>query len=111
MKRGFLNTPRSKRVIEEAYAPKPPPGPEPSHHKRASQRIDPRPMQDGGKDAMDVYVFAIAFTLSASNGVAGVETAQWDAASPRWARRSLPMARHSRPLNRSIMITSTSRRA
>ena len=27
MKRGFLNTSRSKRAIEEVYAPQPPPGP------------------------------------------------------------------------------------
>ncbi|KAF8557556.1 hypothetical protein OG21DRAFT_277328 [Imleria badia] len=60
MQRGFLNTPRSKRVIEEAYTPQSPPGPEPSRQPKTSSSPSIRRTQDGGakaaatQDAMDV---------------------------------------------------------
>lgn len=113
MKRGFLNTPRAKRVIEEVYAPHSPPGPKPSPQENPS----PRRTQDRGEpevvaaeDAVDMettavgdpYVLpralAIVFFVRDSDAVAGVGPTQ---------RIALPRARQNCP--RSIMIMSTSR--
>ena len=59
MKRGFLNTPQYKRAIEEAYAPRSPPGPEPSRQQKHSSL--PHRTQDGGDKAAateGVYVLS-----------------------------------------------------
>ncbi|KAF8557553.1 hypothetical protein OG21DRAFT_1494727 [Imleria badia] len=48
MKRGFLNTPRAKRLIEEASAPRSPP--EPPRQPKTSSPPSSRRTQDGGAD-------------------------------------------------------------
>lgn len=81
MKRGFLNSPRSKRAIEEAYAPAPPPGSE-------VRRQEKRASVGGGKsvparDAMEVdtpmtavekvYVLPLVALIRGSNGGVGLD--------------------------------------
>ncbi|KAG8214876.1 hypothetical protein J3R82DRAFT_10046 [Butyriboletus roseoflavus] len=101
MKRGFLNTPRAKKVIEEAHAAHTPPGPEPLPRVKPSPR---HPTQDGGKEAVvtedamnvemtavgDPYVLlrapAIAFAVRDSNDVAGVGPTQGIASSMSTSR-------------------------
>ncbi|KAF8557552.1 hypothetical protein OG21DRAFT_1435130 [Imleria badia] len=72
MKRGFLNTSRAKRLIEEAYAPRSPP--EPSRQTKTSSPPSSRRTQDGGseaaatQDAMDVDQTAVKDTSSNTEG-------------------------------------------
>lgn len=128
MRRGFLNSPQAKRVIEEVYAPQSPPMPRSSSQgkpssSRRTRDVDEKAAATGDAISMDVdvdvemamiedvYVLppvpAVASPVRDSNRVAGIDPTERIASSQGTRRRGLPRAaRQSCP--RSMMaITST----
>lgn len=130
MRRGFLNSPHAKRVIEEVYAPQSPPMPRSSSQgkpssSRRTRDVDEKAAATGDAISMDVdvdvdvemamiedvYVLppvpAVASPVRDSNRVAGIDPTERIASSQGTRRRGLPRAaRQSCP--RSMMaITST----